>query len=110
MMFSYIFLLCQSVLVMFAIRYMDSDDVDDYQGALLILGFAGLMIIGTLTNNLSGLRIVLLIGRLKNTLARAVANKILDMKLTELQGNNKGKVINLISTDMELLEFFITST
>ncbi|CAG9315441.1 unnamed protein product [Blepharisma stoltei] len=110
MVFSYIFLLCQSVLVMFSIRYMNSDDVDDYQGALLILGFAGLMIIGSLCNNLSGLRIVLLIGRLKNTLSRAVANKILDIKLTEFQGNNKGKVINLISTDMELLELFITST
>lgn len=102
-------LLCQAVLVMFALRYLNSDDTHDYQGPLLIVGFTSSILLSSLLNNYSGLKILLVIGRIKNTISLAIANKIVHIKMSALQGNNSGKIINVISSDMELLEVFITS-
>ncbi|OMJ75317.1 hypothetical protein SteCoe_25549 [Stentor coeruleus] len=97
--------LIQAVLINYLVDYLIDPTAPVYQGALLTLAFIISAILGCLFRAHSSYRILLVTGRLKSLLTILISEKVLKIN-NNYAGDEKtrGKILNTVSTDMELLE------
>lgn len=97
--------LIQAILINYLVDYLIDPTAPAYQGALLTLAFIISAILGCIFRAHSSYRILLVTGRLKSLITILVSEKVLKIN-KNYAGDEKtrGKILNTISTDMELLE------
>ncbi|OMJ90037.1 hypothetical protein SteCoe_7719 [Stentor coeruleus] len=95
----------QAVLLNYIVDYLMDTNAPKYQGALLIIAFILSTLIGSTFKSNSSYRTLILTGKLKNMIAILVSEKVLKLQNRVISEDSlKGKILNTISTDMELLE------
>ena len=94
-----------SLLVNYLVIYVGDPAESVYKGALLVAGFGVFLVCAGSFRTNSGLRTTILIGKIKATIAILVSEKILRLQSNLIsEKNTRGKIINSISSDLELLE------
>jgi len=103
-------LVYQSVMTLFILEYLEDEDAPLYQGVLLCVAFAAGGLLSSLLLNYSAHKLLIMIGRVKNHASMLVFEETLQFSIPSLsEGNKSGKIVNVIGSDLEILEIFITS-
>ena len=94
-----------ALMVNYLVIYIGDPNESVYKGALLTVAFAIFLFSSCCFRTNSGLRTTILIGKIKSTIAILVSKKILRLQNNLIsEENTRGKIINSISSDLELLE------
>ncbi|OMJ65976.1 hypothetical protein SteCoe_37344 [Stentor coeruleus] len=100
--------LIQALLINFLVKYLMNDSAPQYEGALLTTAFVVSVIISSLCMNQASFRSSLLIGNLKNIITTLITEKVLKLNNNCISDEKiRGKILNTLSTDMELLEMTV---
>lgn len=94
-----------AILINYLIDYLQDPTAPAHEGALLTLAFILFSLSGVLSRAYSQHRIFLLTGQMKAIMTRMVTEKVLLINNAVISDESvRGKIVNTISTDMELLE------
>lgn len=97
--------LCVAVLINYLIEFLQDANAPSYQGALLAVAFVLLSICAVLYRAKAQIALFYCTGKVKAMVTRLVAAKVLKVNNTIISDEStRGKIINTLSTDMELLE------
>ena len=95
----------QAIIINYLVKYLVASDPPAYEGALLTIAFIIVIIIGACARSAGGYRTLILTGRIKNMIAIIISEKVLKLNNSLVtEESTRGKILNIISTDMELLE------
>ncbi|CAG9326280.1 unnamed protein product [Blepharisma stoltei] len=101
--------LVQAVLVIYLTRYMTDDNAKGYEGAGYVIAYAATAFVSYYCMNLSTFRVYTLIARIKAIIPCLMYKKVLKLSnLTLNQGNIKGKLANLIASEVEFIDGLVT--
>lgn len=97
--------LVQAILINYLVIFLESTSQPGYQGALLALAFCTATILSVVAKANSGLRASLISGKLKSIIALIVSKKVLKLNYSTVsEESNRGKIINVVNSDMEAFE------
>lgn len=102
--------LIQAVIIGFIIKYLKDENAPVYEG-ILLLGLFGLVnFLYVILTTRGFFLIMMTIGKTKNWICLLIANKAMRITNKALNtGNNTAKVVNIIGTDIEILELLVAS-
>ncbi|OMJ86286.1 hypothetical protein SteCoe_12274 [Stentor coeruleus] len=97
--------LIQATLINYLVKYLMNDSAPKYEGALLTFAFIVSVFVSACCQAQVNFRSSLLIGNLKNIITILITEKVLKLSSNSLSDEKiRGKILNTLSTDMELLE------
>ncbi|OMJ74362.1 hypothetical protein SteCoe_26717 [Stentor coeruleus] len=100
--------LFQSVLINFLITYLQKSPKPQYEGGLLATAFIFTSIFSCCFKHNGSLKSLMLTGKIKNLVAIMVGEKVVKLNNTIISEQSvKGKIINVVSNDMEVLELTV---
>ena len=100
--------LVQGVIINYLVIYLADPTESAYAGALLTIAFIFSCVLGACARTNAGYRILLLTGRIKNIIALMISEKTLKIhNVTASEDSTRGKILNIVSTDLELLELSV---
>ena len=100
--------LIQALIINYLVKYLKESDAPGYEGGLMTVAFILVSIFGCCFRNNAAFRTLLLTGRIKNMIAILISEKVLTLNNGLVsEESTRGKIFNIISTDMELLELTV---
>ncbi|CAG9311971.1 unnamed protein product [Blepharisma stoltei] len=102
--------LVQAVLVIFLVEYMRDEDADHYEAIYLVIAYATSVISAHFLFTISSFKLRVLTARIKSIIPCVIFKKVLTMSNVAIsEGDNKGKLSNVIATELEFLDLlFVT--
>lgn len=106
--FGYNLGLIQAVLVIYLVKYIQDNDAPIYEGAGYIIAYSITGLVSYYCWALATFRINTLAMRIKSIIPMLLYKKILNVSnLTLSQGNNRGKLANIIASEIDFFDSIV---
>ncbi|CAG9319605.1 unnamed protein product [Blepharisma stoltei] len=103
--FGYNLGLAQALLVIYLTRYIEESSADPWDGVLYITLYAVSTLFSYFFLNLSAFKVFTLIARVKSMIPCLLYQKLVNIsQLAISEGNTKGKIANIIGSELEILD------
>ena len=101
----FLFYMGMIILIYYLINFFDDDSSEFYEGLLLAFAFLGFLFLSKIMSFNAILTILYMVANIKCVLTSMMTAKILKLHISaSTEENIKGKIINIISADLESLE------
>ena len=100
--------LFQAVFINLIVRYLQSPNKPSYEGVILAICFILTAVFSPAIRHNGSLKALFFTGKIKNLVAVMITDKILTLNnACVTEESTRGKIMNVVSTDMEILELMV---